>query len=154
MAAASQDLFADHVQDGREAQAARELEQVLERMTSDNESVSLDELLANLENLDLELTPSMTKVLLHVLQLMGSGTGFRVLPVSEELSTQQAADILNVSRPYLVKILEQGVIPFTNVGRHRRVRMVDLIAYKSRRDRQRNDALDDMAAVDAENEHL
>jgi len=154
MAATPQDVFADHVQDREEAQAARELEQILERMTSDDKPVSLNELLANVENAGIALTPSMAKVFLRVLQLMGSGTGFRVMPVSEELSTQQAADILNVSRPYLVKILEEGAIPFTNVGRHRRIRMVDLIAYKSQRDQQRNEALVDMAEIDAENEYL
>ncbi len=73
-----------------------------------------------------------------------------MIPVRSELTTQQAADLLNVSRPFLVKLLEDGDIPFTKTGRHRRVRAEDIFAYKERREAVRSNALGDLVRVDAE----
>lgn len=62
-----------------------------------------------------------------------------------ELTSQQAADRLNVSRPHLVKMLEEGALPFTKTGRHRRIRFSDLIAFKQRRDEESHEAMDALA---------
>ncbi|WP_423210543.1 helix-turn-helix domain-containing protein [Paracoccus yeei] len=96
------------------------------------------------------LNPAIAQTFLEVLRLISSGSGFMMIPVTAELTTQQAADLLNVSRPFLVKLLEENMIPFRKVGRHRRVKAEDLFAYKERRDRERSDALDKMALLDAE----
>ena len=96
------------------------------------------------------LLPALTESLLQVLQLISSGHGFYMIPVKAQLTTQQAADLLNVSRPYLVKLLENGTIPFTMTGRHRRVRADDIFAYKEMRDAERSEALGALARMDAD----
>ena len=88
------------------------------------------------------------KVLEHlqkILQSMAEGKTVSLIDNDEELTTQEAADILNTSRPYLVKLLESGEIPFTKVGKHRRVRFEDLNAYKKKRQREREHRLKELA---------
>jgi excisionase family DNA binding protein len=74
----------------------------------------------------------------------------RVVSPERKLRTQEAADILNVSRPYLTKLLDRGDIPFTLVGNQRRVRFDDLLAYKAKRDAGRRAAIDDLIAASQE----
>ena len=73
-----------------------------------------------------------------------------MIPVEAQLTTQQAADLLNVSRPFLLKLLKNEEIPFTMTGRHRRVRADDIFAYKENRDAERSKALNALARMDAD----
>lgn len=99
---------------------------------------------------DLVLSPAMTDLLMEVFRHVGRGDAVTLIPVSQMLTTQQAADILNVSRPYLISLLEKGEIEFALVGRHRRIEADKLLAYKAKRDKTRSDALASLAALDGE----
>ena len=93
-----------------------------------------------------ELPPSVAALLLEILEDMAAGSAVAVLRNDAELTTQQAADYLNVSRPFLVGLLEAGDVPFRKVGTHRRVRFEDLRRYKDSTDAARRSALDELAA--------
>ena len=85
------------------------------------------------------------KLLADILNQMAQGNAFALMPVGYMLTTQQAADLLNVSRPYFVKLLEQGEIPFTKAGRHRRVKHEDLVTYMQKINEKSNEAMTALA---------
>lgn len=84
---------------------------------------------------------SVYQVLRHVVHAMASGKLVSVVIQDKELTTQKAADVLKVSRPHLIKLLDQGEIPYIRVGTHRRVRFDDLMKYKEQRDSKRREGL-------------
>lgn len=98
----------------------------------------------------IELPQAVYEVLTQVVQAMSQGLAVAVMPLHMELTTQEAADFLNVSRQYVVQLLDQGAIPHTKVGTHRRVRFGDLRAYKETRDQQRRSGLDRLARLSNE----
>jgi excisionase family DNA binding protein len=89
-------------------------------------------------------------MLAQVLGMLANGQGVQIMPDAAMLTTQQAADMLNVSRPYLIKLLEQNKIPFEKVGTHRRIRFQDVLAYKTQDDQDRRKVLEELAALGQE----
>jgi excisionase family DNA binding protein len=86
----------------------------------------------------------------QILAMLANGQGVQVMPDAAELTSQQAADFLNVSRPYLIRLLEMGEIPFRLVGTHRRVGFADLREYKARDDLARRRAADELTGLSEE----
>jgi excisionase family DNA binding protein len=92
------------------------------------------------------ILPRMALALLRdLLTEMAQGNAVTVVPTHAELTTQEAANLLNVSRPHLIKLLKQERIPFTRTGAHRRIRYEDLKAYKRQRDAESHKLLDELA---------
>lgn len=94
-----------------------------------------------------ELPESVFYFLRRVTEVLARGDELALVPVAKPLTTQQAADILNVSRQYLVRLLDEGRIPSTKTGTHRRLLLKDVLAYKEQRDHDREEALDELAQL-------
>ena len=111
----------------------------------------LVEVLGEIGDDDALVIPRATAIMFaQILDLLGQGQGVQIMPRDAELTTQQAADMLNVSRPYLIGLLESGQIPFRRVGRHRRITFEALMEYKRRDDLERRAAADDLADISEE----
>jgi excisionase family DNA binding protein len=115
-----------------ERQQALETSRILASLPSDDFYLQLVTGQSPAETLSL---PAPARRLLYeILRQLAAGHAVSVHPIPAELTTQQAADFLNVSRPYLIKLLDEGEIPSHKVGTHRRVRLADITAYKQEED--------------------
>lgn len=131
-------------------------------MADENERPALNQIEGVLENVrrvpklvgpdgeEIELPQSLFVMLRQIVHYLLNGRAVTIVPLNTELTTQEAADILNVSRPYLIKILEEGVIPYTKVGTHRRIRFTDLVAYKKRHDAELQQGLEEITRLSEE----
>jgi excisionase family DNA binding protein len=99
---------------------------------------------------DLVLPGQVMQLLLDIVSEMAKGNAISLVPIHHELSTQEAANLLNVSRPHLVSLLEKNELPYRKVGAHRRVLASDVLAYKASLLDKRNKALDELTAMSQE----
>lgn len=104
----------------------------------------------NGDRTDIRLLPAIGQLMLDVLTHVARGEMVTFVPYGAELTTKEAADLLNVSRPFLVSLLEDGRIPFHKVGSHRRVKASDVLAYREQRDGDRASALNDLQRLGQE----
>ncbi|MCY4100383.1 MAG: helix-turn-helix domain-containing protein, partial [Rhodobacteraceae bacterium] len=111
----------------RDAEIARLASQTLAKYTTANKPLSLC-INEPASNEKFDLPESTVKLLLVILEAIASGRGVTVIPENAELTVFQAADILNVSRPYFTKLLKNGAIPYRKVGKHMRILMEDVLA--------------------------
>jgi len=118
--------------------AAPEGKMLRERPESDRAHVKLDVA-------DLVLPRQALVLLRDLLTEMAQGNAVTILPTHAEVTTQEAANMLNLSRPHLVKLLEEGATPFSRVGTHRRIRLQDLLAYKREQEEGSEAALQELA---------
>ncbi len=92
-----------------------------------------------------ELPTSALRLLIDILAEVAEGNPVKIVPIHAELTTQEAADMLNVSRPYLVKLLEEGGIAFHKTGKHRRIKFADLMRFKTEQTQKSEAALQALA---------
>lgn len=92
-----------------------------------------------------ELPTSALRLLVDILAELADGNAVKVVPVHAELTTQEAADLLNVSRPHLIKLLESKALPYHKTGKHRRVRFSDLMRYKTEREQASASAMEELS---------
>ena len=103
------------------------------------------------EDVYLEVSPKVFRLLKDILAIMAKGEAFSLIPAESEISTQQAAEMLNVSRPHLVKLIDSGKIPYRKVGSHRRILLEDILAYMKKLKAVREKSLQEL--VDQAQEH-
>ena len=133
--------FATGIPGPREASLAKASAQVLaSKLVGHTDTVSIR--FAEDARETIELPFVAVRLLIDLLNEMAEGNAVSLIPTSAELTTQQAADLINVSRGFLVKLLDSKEIPHRKVGTHRRVLFSDLKAYEERTKRARSDALD------------
>ena len=131
------------------AQASRIMSEALDRHQAHR--ISLVEQQADgSDSARLEVPPATLRLLSQILALMARQQTFVLYPESSELTTKQAAEVLGVSRPFLIRVLEAGEIPYRKVGRHRRVLMKDVLLHKQSNQVKRRAALDELVRTSEE----
>lgn len=133
-----------------EIEAARQALRALCRLERDGDTLLRVEVPGGKKPVTALVPQSAFDAFLKILQQMSSGEDVMVFRQDAELTSQQAANILNVSRPYLNKLLEEGEIPFRKVGRHRRIQAMDVLEYKQQAYKKSGEALDELARLSEE----
>ncbi len=132
-----------------EIEIAKDSSRTLSKYTS-AEQVRISIHGSNDEHDELVLPGHVLQAMLEILVEISNGNAFSIVPIHAELSTQEAASILNVSRTFLVSLLEDNKIPHHKVGAHRRVQAKDVLAYKQNIDKKRLKTLEELTALSQE----
>jgi excisionase family DNA binding protein len=124
-----------------------ELSKALARMVLSQKTQAAKCRLVGPKGESIPLPETVFYVLERVAEVMARGDSITVVPVGREVTTQQAANLLNVSRQYLVRLLEEKRIPFSKTGKHRRLRIEDVLTFKEKRDRDRRAGLRELSQM-------
>ena len=135
----------------KDSSVARTSKRVLSRYVREDMPLTVKVIDQNQDD-PIELPAGAVTLLLDILDAMSAGKGITLIPENAELTTVQSADILNVSRPFLIKLLEEGKIPYRKIGKHRRIRIEDVMDYKNNIDKKREEILDQLVADAQEND--
>ncbi|TCV98400.1 helix-turn-helix domain-containing protein [Biostraticola tofi] len=127
--------------------SSRELSAVLETR-AEIQKVTMTDRQGVVHNMDIPV--SALRLLIDVLTELGDGNSVKLIPIGSELTTQEAADMLNVSRPTLIRMLDNAEIPYHRIGNRRKLRYTDIVAYRERTRAARISALDELSALDQE----
>lgn len=127
--------------------SSQELAAVIE---SQGESQLLSVIDSRGQTHEVTLPVSALKLMVEVLTQLGQGNSVNITPIQAELTTQEAADLLNMSRPTLIKLLDSGALPFNRTGNRRKVPFAAVLEYKQNLQEQRLSALDELSALDQE----
>ena len=120
------------------------------RQTDDDDADRARPMLLGPNNERIGLPEPVFRILQQIVPHLLKGHALTIVPVHQQLSTQEAADILNVSRPFLIGLLERGEIPYVKTGKHRRIRFGHLMAYKKQRDMECRKALERLVELGQE----
>jgi excisionase family DNA binding protein len=129
---------------------AGEVSQMLEQQGVDRGALRIQIAAAGHKAKTLDLPPIVTRLLMSILKEMAAGHAVTLVPLESEITTQQAAELLNVSRPYVVGLIDKGTLPARMVGNHRRLPLKDVLAYKADTRAKRRQTLRELAAHDQE----
>ena len=134
----------------RDALLAREASRVLGENTTGNADLKMQIVEPGKECAALDLPPAAAALLRTLLKEMASGRAVTIVPIDAEITTGEAAELLHVSRPFVVGLIDKGILPARMVGAHRRIRLDNLMTYKRDSKAKARDALREMAEIDQE----
>jgi len=135
----------------KEQRIAQENKEILNRIAGKlKRSTKEIEIEVSGENDTIKIPVSALKHLNTIIDLTAQGKAITVNPVDAEITTQEAANLLNVSRPFVVKLLEERKIPHKMVGSHRRIKLKDLLVYKQQMEKEREEALTELTRISQE----
>jgi len=132
----------------QEALLAREASRALAAHEGGDKALRVQVAAAGREVTTLDLPPAAARLLIEMLKEMGAGNGVTLVPIEAEMTTQQAAELLNVSRPYVVGLIDKGVLPARMVGSQRRLPLKEVLAYKEETRARALAALEEISAID------
>jgi len=129
---------------------AQEVRRALEQHGVDHSALRVQIAARGHKAKTLDLPPVITRLLMNILKETAAGHAVTLVPLESEITTQQAAELLNVSRPYVVGLIDKGTLSARMVGNHRRLPLKDVLAYKADSRAKRRQTLQELAALDQE----
>jgi excisionase family DNA binding protein len=133
-----------------DVERAREVRRALEPLDVDRGALRVQIAGAGHKATTIDLPPVVTRLLMNILKETAAGHAVTLVPLEAEITTQQAAGLLNVSRPFVVGLIDKGTLPARMVGNHRRLPLKEVLAYKADNRAKRRQSLRELAALDQE----